>query len=616
MQLTKLSVNGFRSLREFNVDFSKLAVLIGENDAGKSSVLDLLDIFFTGKHPDQDDYFCSLDGERAKTIDVVCEFSIGENDDSAKPFAVNNVLVIKRIYKAGDQSFETSYLGEVFENEDLNVDFRDLDANSQRTLIRKLNPDVLDADISNTEKRISWFHAHCGQATKRQDWLQSPPRWGNFLPRFERYSAMDYKTPSSLVSKTLKQVFEQTIFETEGDNGERKLIKELRDVEAKARKELSVKINELEGHIKKYNKRIKDIGYEPEFDFVNSLKSGEFLIDTGRGSHLLTKIGDGSKRRLFMAVMDWDREVTISQARDESNLPSIIRGYDEPDTNLHYGAQRLMYQTIDEIVNSENSRVQAVLCTHSLAMIDRAPSQNIRKLSLDDDGCTQVEKLVTNDDPEIENFLLGLARELGITNSIMFYERCFVLIEGETEENALPILYKRIYGRSLIEDGIRVINVRGNGAVKEFLKILSTNRQKFTLVFIDNDSRGDPSAKLRPEIFREAQFGEEFIREQVVYVGDQEFEDLFSNSSIANCLNHHWPKANGLWQDEEIDPLRRERKFSDALRRVVYGNQNPDSGSNWSKPEFGKILAESIDQSGIPQSILDFFEKMRSVAQA
>lgn len=615
MLLKKLGIKGFRSLQDVEIDFANLTVLIGENDAGKSSILDLLDLFFGGKNPDQDDYYCSLDGDPVKTIDLICQFSLGENDDLAKPFAIHDALVIKRVYKAGDQPFETSYLGEAFENENLNVNFRDLDANAQKVLIRKLNPDVLEADISNAEKRISWFQSYCNQSPKKQDWIQAPPRWGNFLPRFERYSAMDYKTPSSLVSKTLKQVFEQTIFETEGDDGQRKLIQELRDVETKAKKELSVKINELEAHIKKYNKRIKDFGYEPEFDFVNSLKSGDFVIDTGRGFHPLTKIGDGSKRRLFMAVMDWDREVTISQARDEANLPSIIRGYDEPDTNLHYGAQRLMYQTIDEIVNSENSRVQAILCTHSLAMIDRAPSQNIRKLSLDDDGCTQVEKLVTNNDPEIENFLLGLARELGITNSIMFYERCFVLIEGETEENALPILYKRVYGRSLIEDGIRVINVRGNGAVKEFLKILSTNRQKFTLVFIDSDSRGNPSAKLRPEIFREAQFGEEFIREQVVYVGDQEFEDLFSNISIANCLNHYWPKVNGLWQDEEIDTLRRERKFSDALKRVIYDNQNPDIGSNWSKPEFGKILAESIEQSDIPQPILDFFEKIRSIAQ-
>ena len=80
--------------------------------------------------------------------------------------------------------------------------------------------------------------------------------------------------------------------------------------------------------------------------------------------------------------------------------------------------------------------------------------------------------------------------ELGITNSLIFYERCYVLIEGETEENALPILYRKQYGRSILEDGIRIINVNGNGAVKEFLKLLSRNRKRMTIVLVDADTKG------------------------------------------------------------------------------------------------------------------------------
>ena len=609
-----MTVKGFRSLRDFEIDFSNLTVLIGENDAGKSSVLDFLDIFFGGKTPDQDDYYYPLEGERVKTIEISCEFSLGENDDQAKQFSINGILSVKRIYNLGGVTFETLYLGEKFQNSELNIVFRDVDAHGQKALIQKLNPTLVESDISNAEKRNAWFKAYCEQSPKEQSWIQTPVRWGSFLPRFERYSAMDYKTPSSLVSKTLKQVFEQTIFETVGDDGQRRLIKELQDVEIKAKRELSTKVNELEDHIKRYNKRIKDFGYEPEFDFLNSLKSGDFLVDTGRGLHPLTKIGDGSKRRMFMAVMDWDREVTLSQAREESNLPSIIRGYDEPDTNLHYGAQRLMYQTIEEIVYSENSRVQAILCTHSLAMIDRAPSQDIRMLLLDDQGCTKVEKLITQNDPDVENFLLGLARELGITNSVIFYERCFVLIEGETEENALPILYKKVYKRSMVEDGIRVINVNGNGAVKEFLKLLSNNRYKYTLVFVDADTKDNPGAKLNPKNLRESQFSDEFLKEHILYIGKTEFEDTFSNEIIVECLQKTWPKKNGNWKDEDIQSIRIEAKFSNALGKLVFDDAIID-GNRWSKPEFGKKIAEICPKEQIPKTIMAFFDKARQIAE-
>jgi putative ATP-dependent endonuclease of OLD family len=616
MQLTKLTIKGFRCLNNFDIDFANLTVLIGENDAGKSSILDFLEIFFGDKTPDQDDYYCSLEGERVKTIEITCVFSLGENDDQAKPFSINNILSVRKIYTPGDVGTETLYLGEKYQNAELNINFHELDAGVQKALIQKLNPSVADTDISNVDKRSTWFQSYSEQSPKEQAWIQPPARWGSFLPRFERFSAMDYKTPSSLVSKTLKQVFEQTIFETVGEDGERRLIKELQDVQEKAKKELSVKINELENHIKRYNKRIQDFGYEPEFDFLNSLKSGDFLIDTGRGFHPLTKIGDGSKRRMFMAVMDWDREVTLAQAKEDANLQTIIRGYDEPDTNLHYGAQRLMYQTIEEIVTVKNSRVQAILCTHSLAMIDRAPSQNIRMLLLDEQGCTTVEKLITQDDPDVEYFLLGLARELGITNSVMFYERCFILIEGETEENALPILYKKIYSRNLVEDGIRIINVRSNGAVKEFLKLLSNNRQKYTLVLVDKDTDSNPSAKLHSKILRDAQFAQDFIDHQVIYIGTQEFEDVFSNAVIVECLNQHWPKADGTWEEAEIQSLRGEKKFSDALRRKVYESAHPEIGSHWSKPEFGKTLAEMCSVENIPLDLKSFFDKARQIADS
>ena len=105
------------------------------------------------------------------------------------------------------------------------------------------------------------------------------------------------------------------------------------------------------------------------------------------------------------------------------------------------------------------------------------PTQNIRLLRLNSEGATTVEQIITNDDAEIESFLNDLARELGITNFSLFYEKCFILVEGATEENALPVLYKRIYRSSLLEDGIQIQNLNGIGAAKQFLKLLSHNRQ-------------------------------------------------------------------------------------------------------------------------------------------
>lgn len=607
MRLKKLHVQGFRSLKDVEIDFADLTVLIGENDAGKSSLLELLEILLSGKSVEENDFHYSLDGEQEQSIEIVCEFFLDENDNHIREFSKNGVVTIKKIFNRNGRPVEKKYLGQKINDGALAVDFASLVSTEQKALIQRLQPNITPQEISNETKRAEWFASYCAGIPKVDAWLDTPPRLESLLPRFERYSAMDYETPSALVTKTLKQIYEQTIFETIDDNGveTRSLIRELRDVEEKAHQQMSTKINELEEYIKRYNKKVKDFDYQPKFNFVDSLKPGEFLVDSGRGLHPLSKIGDGSKRRMYMAVTDWDKDITIAQAKAGSNLPSVIRGYDEPDTNLHYGAQRLMYQSIEEIVTSENSRVQAILCTHSLAMIDRAPTQNIRMLTMNEEGHTEIEKLETHNDPEIENFLLGLARELGITNSMIFYERCFILIEGETEENALPILYKKMYNRSIIEDGIRLINIRGNSAVNEFLRILSNNRQKYTLVFIDEDSKEDRAAKLSKDTLKDARFAQEFINNHVFYIGRKEFEDAFPDDLIVRCLNLRWRKDEGEWSKVEIQSLRESKKFSEAIKNAV--RKNSPNGDKWDKPYFGKVLAENCEIEQIPQAIKNLF---------
>jgi predicted ATP-dependent endonuclease of OLD family len=57
MQLVSLEVMNYRSLEHVCLKFGRLAVLIGENDAGKSSTLDSLEIALGNGKPDDRDFF-------------------------------------------------------------------------------------------------------------------------------------------------------------------------------------------------------------------------------------------------------------------------------------------------------------------------------------------------------------------------------------------------------------------------------------------------------------------------------------------------------------------------------------------------------------------------------
>ena len=74
MKLKRLRIRNFRCYKdEISIDFSDITALIGKNDAGKSTIMDALDIFLNDKNPDKDD--ASKNGNGAD-LTIIGEFEI------------------------------------------------------------------------------------------------------------------------------------------------------------------------------------------------------------------------------------------------------------------------------------------------------------------------------------------------------------------------------------------------------------------------------------------------------------------------------------------------------------------------------------------------------------
>ncbi len=73
MKLETLRVRNFRCYgEEISVSFAEITALIGRNDAGKSSLMDALDIFLNDGAPDSDD---ATKTGNASDLTNICEFS-------------------------------------------------------------------------------------------------------------------------------------------------------------------------------------------------------------------------------------------------------------------------------------------------------------------------------------------------------------------------------------------------------------------------------------------------------------------------------------------------------------------------------------------------------------
>jgi putative ATP-dependent endonuclease of OLD family len=88
MYLSALKIHNFRKIQHLDIEFNRgVNLLVGENDAGKTSILDAIRLV-TGVHGNdyfrvtQDDFF--TDGtSRCNDLQITCEFAGLSNQESA-----------------------------------------------------------------------------------------------------------------------------------------------------------------------------------------------------------------------------------------------------------------------------------------------------------------------------------------------------------------------------------------------------------------------------------------------------------------------------------------------------------------------------------------------------
>lgn len=620
VKLQRVEISNFRCLKEISIPFHSLTVLIGENDVGKSSILDLLEIALNGGYPDTKDYYLvnsygddgTIQTTIADSIDIIMTFHPEEDEieQLGKYIGEDGTIVVRKEYEKGNNKPNIYIIGKKFYDDRLQHDFNRMQVAELDSLLHDFGI-VLEGKPIKADK-VQVLEAYKANARSEEDWIETPTASiRDILPRFDRYRAMDYQNPEMLVQKTLRSVFETIVYESV-EGGINTLVPNLLEVKRHAQLQFNDKVRELLAFIQQYNPTIRDINYEPVIDFIGGLKPGEFQLDDGHGFFPLSKKGDGTKRRMLMAAFDWDRQVQVEQA---SSARRVIRGYDEPDTNLHYDAQRTMYQAIADITNVDQASVQAVICTHSLLMLDRAPAKSINVLH-QINGATEVDYLITDEDVEVDDFLSMMARQLGITNTVLFYERCYLLVEGDTEEVALPVLYRRKYGHTMLDDGIRIINIGGQGIWLPFLRLLSKNRQELTVSLLDTDAQEDNRVK-----FRNAGFDERLWEAQTYWIGTKEFEDAFSNETWTTCLTDNYARIDNFpWELDHFEALRRQSarrnrdidKFSEQLVSKVRNEAR--GGQHCNKRDLGMTIGRVCPLEAIPYPLIAIFEHAQKIS--
>jgi len=162
--------------------------------------------------------------------------------------------------------------------------------------------------------------------------------------------------------------------------------------------------------------------------------------------------GLGSNNLLFMACE------LLLLATEEEGFPLLL--IEEPEAHLHPQRQlRLMGFLQDQVKKqrADGQKIQIIVTTHSPNLASDIKLDNL--VLIRDGKAFPMARGMTKLEPSDYSFL---ERFLDVTKANLFFARGVVIVEGDAENILLPTL-ARLIGRDFQEHGVSLVNVGGVG---------------------------------------------------------------------------------------------------------------------------------------------------------
>ena len=571
MQIKKLKIENFRNFDNIEISFDETCnFIVGENNLGKSNILNLLNTVFT---------------KRAFVID---DFS-----DKTKPISVEFQL------KLSDE--EIGHFEDLF----------DLDDYSLINIIsQQLTP---DDNIEFYHKETGTYISH---PTIRSinyifyDSLRNPVSEINFDKR---------RGVGKFLTKIVKDFLSDKNITTEDLINSDEIHELLSNINSKLTKIKAIKDYELSANI---DDNIIDL--IPKLISLKD-KQGNELTKSGYGVQFLLLITLAILDKLqFIIEQRGEKGIFENEENGERSI-SLILGLDEPEIHLHPYMQRSLIKYLNKIINNDNPDFkslikelfgidkfigQIIVATHSPSIILNNYKQIIRLYEDENDtkiisGCNihlteQLEKHLLLHFPFIKE---------------AFFSRCVIFVEGDSEFGSFPYFGLQC-GVDFDDFGISVIQARGN-SINQLLD-LAENFGIPAVGIRDND--GDNSPTGRDNFFKtqkrdfedELMFlidnGEENILRDIIKEFDSQGENRELDKGAINKRAHR--KYEYLPQ-----PINHNLKLSDIdITNLAYLKSYYVTWFSINKSQpLGRLIGMKLSEDNIPQIYKDVIMKAKSL---
>ena len=400
LRLSAARIQRFRALHDVSFTLGPISFLIGENNVGKSALLRALDVAL-GAQTFEDDFLVRADGGRVDDFVIDLRFEPWDGDEFELVVAD---IVGTRMKGLADppQFFAWRAHGTIAaDGSGVSV--------VRRYLTDWPGPDDDDGPrLTRNDSRLVSFFLLDAKRDFADDQRSSRSFWGRLLSDIEITPELNGE-----IEAELRALSEKVVGSSE--------------VLAAARADLERLMATLGSSI-----RAVDIEPLPA-RVVEVARSVDVVVGSPSGHSLPMRL-QGQGTRSVAAVLAFHAFTDLRLGKGDLR-PAVIAGFEEPEAHLHPQAQRAMFGLLERMPG------QRIVSSHSPLIASHAELSEVIVMRQAETGieCLQIEPalldppaLSITDRERLERLLLRPHGEC-------LFARLVVLVEGDTEEGAIPV---------------------------------------------------------------------------------------------------------------------------------------------------------------------------------
>ena len=414
MRIVRLGISHFKSIRKVVLeDIENALILVGQNNTGKTTVLDAIRAVGGGYQIQQEDF-----DESGSNIEIEVEISY-EEDDFTQMQRNGKISRYRRMdawmddfcrklpsYKDGSLIFT------FIANRDGKVRYDDGFHKNNR-YIREIFPKIYYVDAER----------HLGQFQKDMLLLQEDEQLKKIRDNcclfnqakkcnhcFSCIGLLNRKTPQELTAFETMRLLDYKLYRLNLD-------------------EFATKVNE---HFRRNG------GQDQILYSMNRNTDGMLTVTTelyqpsGQITRSVERMGKGMRSIYMLSLLE-------TYTEDETRSPSIIM-IEDPEIFLHPTLQK----TSGDILYRLSKKHQVIFSTHSPNLLPNFNTRQIRQMVLDENGYPEARS---------KTDISVILDNLGYTANDLMNVNFVFIVEGKQDKSRLPLLLRRFYSEMYDENG-------------------------------------------------------------------------------------------------------------------------------------------------------------------